>query len=309
MLNRNPQSTNLMDSGILAEIKRLHFQAKHLLSSSLYGEYRSAFRGQGMEFEEVREYMPGDDIRAIDWNVTARSKKTYVKLFREERELTVLLVVDISSSTMTATKKQLRQQVIAKAGAVLSFIAQGNNDKVGLVIFSNGVSKYIPPGKARNTSWRILHELISISHFPQETNFQKCFRFIDRVTKHHAIVFIISDFLTSIDCKELTLLTRRHDVTAVRVTDPSENTLPKVGLVEIQDPESGANRLLNLNDPHILDFLSSKSVEFRQNQNELFERYGIGYFDLSTTGEFIKAFTKYFDKRTHRYSRSKRHVK
>ena len=255
-----------LDPELLAEIKKLHFQTKRLADENLMDSYKSAFRGTGIEFEEVREYLPGDDIRSIDWKVTARTGTPFIKSFREERELTVLIAVDVSASTHTGTRGQLREELIAKVGAVLTLIALGNNDKVGLLTFSDIVESYHPPRKARSAVWRILHEVLmprsSKNTASDKTNTAELFSFISRVMKRRAIIFVISDFLELNFEDELASVAKRHDLTVMPVVDPSDFQLPAAGLLKVVDPETGAERLIDSGNPTVQDEYRKRARDF-----------------------------------------------
>ena len=212
------------------------------------GEYESAFRGRGMEFEEVREYQPGDDVRTIDWNVTARMGKPYIKLFREERELIVMLLVDISASGQFGTVKKLKKEVAAEVAALLAYTAIRNNDKVGLILFSDHVEKYVPPKKARGHGWRVIQEILSFEPQGRQTDIAQALDYLGRVVRKRCICFLLSDFLASGFEKPLRLSNKRHDVVAVSISDPREFELPKVGFVELEDAETGEDVLLDTND-------------------------------------------------------------
>lgn len=289
--------SSIVTPQLLAEIRRLQFQARRLADESVSGGYRSAFRGHGIEFEEVREYFPGDDIRAIDWKVTARSRKPYIKSYREERELTVMVAVDVSASTKSGTAGQLRAELIAKVGAVLTLIALKNNDKVGLVTFSDRIETYHPPRKARSSVWRILHEVLSPAEYRLETDFDGVFAFLSRVLKRRAIVFVISDFLSDGFEKSLAVLAKRHDVTAMLVQDRSERSISGGGIVSLVDPESGRAVLFDLGSEKTKSEFHRLAAAKRDGLRKSFRRFGVGCVELFGDKPFMGELRRYFEAR------------
>lgn len=283
---------------ILQEVKKLHFHTRRLADQGLRGSYRSAFRGQGIEFEEVREYVPGDDVRSIDWKVTARSQKAFVKSYREERELTVLLAVDVSASTMTGSKQQLRETLLAKVGAVLTFIALANNDKVGLVTFSDRIEQYHPPRKARSAVWRILHEVLTPQAHGSKTALPDAIAFMNRVLKRKSIIFILSDFFDRSYELPLATLAKRHDVTAVVVRDPLDFALPAGGLVQVRDAETGEERVVDLADATVRDEYAKRVQHSHQALSQTFASLGIDALQLRTDEEFMPKLRRYFHSRS-----------
>ena len=232
-------------------VRRLRFTTRRTMQELSLGQYRSAFRGRGMEFEEVREYLPGDDVRAIDWKVTARTGKPQIKVFREERELSVLLLVDQSPSTFSGTKDHLRADCVAEIGSILTFAALQSNDRVGLCSFGGEKRSYLPPKKARNISWQIIKSLtqaVRPRKANPETSFSQTCDFLNLVLKRRSLIFILSDFLIDDLERGISKLTNKHEIIAVRITDPSELALPNLGLIEIEDPETGLRQLLDTSD-------------------------------------------------------------
>ena len=286
-----------VDPEILRQIRRLHFQTRRLADQGVMGSYKSAFRGRGIEFEEVREYNAGDDVRAIDWKVTARTGRPFVKSYREERELTVLIAVDISASTLTGTRSQLREDLIAKLGAVLTLIALNNNDKVGLVTFADTIQTYHPPRKARSAVWRILHEVLSPSAYHRGTDLGATMRFLRSVLKRRAIIFLISDFMTAGYERDLAVLAKRHDVTALCVRDPADLGLPPGMLLHVQDPETGATAYIDTADARVREMYESESLKRQAALTKLFHRHGAGFVELFTNREFIHDLKRFFEYR------------
>ena len=307
---------------LLREIQRLHFQTRRLADQGVGGRYRSAFRGTGVEFEEVREYVPGDDIRSIDWKVTARSRKPYVKIYREERELTVLVAVDVSRSTMTGTRGSLRAPVIARAGAVLTLIALNNNDKVGLVTWGNGLESFHPPRKGRSAVWRVLHEVMLHPSLapgadngersaysagtarPTGTDLAGLFSFLSTILNRRAIVFVVSDFMSPPFERELSLLAARHDVNGVVVTDPADSELPRAGLISLLDPESLQSIVVDSNDSEIRSAYAEAAAARIAARQTLFRRHGVGEVELRTDRPFMPDLRRFLESKAHARARA-----
>jgi uncharacterized protein (DUF58 family) len=224
---------------ILKKVRKIEIKTRRLSDHIFSGEYHTSFKGRGMTFSEVRQYQYGDDIRAIDWNVTARYNEPYVKVFEEERELTMMLMVDISGSESFGTKNQLKSEVVTEIGATLAFSSTQNNDKVGLILFSDAIELYIPPKKGKSHVLRIIRELIEFQPKSKKTDLAQALKFLSSVMKKKAIVFLISDFMTSNYEHTLKIAAKKHDVTGIRVFDPREASLPNIGLVNMLDAETG----------------------------------------------------------------------
>lgn len=286
-----------LDPSTIQEIRKLHFQTRRLADQGIAGSYRSAFRGTGIEFEEVREYIPGDDVRSIDWKVTARSRKPYVKSYREERELTVIIAVDVSASTLTGTRNQLRDTLIAKVGAVLTLIALINNDKVGLITFSDQLETYHPPRKARSAVWRILHEVLKPGAYRPNTDLAGLFSFMNSVLKKRAIIFVISDFIDTRFERPLAILAKRHDITALAINDPADFRLPTGSLIYLKDPESEELRLVDSSDPLVQKHYHTQAARMHQEVRSLFNKHGISLLELQTDKPFIFELRRFFDTR------------
>ncbi len=233
---------------VIRRIRKIHIHSNYLVNDILAGEYESAFRGRGMEFEEVREYQPGDDVRDIDWNVTARMGHPYVKVYREERELTILLLVDVSGSGQFGSGAQLKNELSAELAAVLAYAAVKNNDKVGLIIFSDSIEKFIPPKKGRNHVWRVIREVLEHRPRSRKTDISAALDFLNRIASRRVIAFLISDFIASDYEKLLRVTNKKHDLIAISIADPRERELPPVGLVELEDAETGETRLIDTGD-------------------------------------------------------------
>ena len=231
--------TQFLDEELIAKIKGIQIRTRHLVNDVFSGEYQSAFKGRGLEFEEVREYVPGDDIRAIDWNVTARYNKPFIKTFRDERELTVMFVVDVSASSRFGTFTKFKDEVAAEIAALLAYTALKNSDKVGLIIFSDHVEHYIPAKKGRGHIWRLIREILSYESSSQKTDLTVPLEFLNMVIKRRAIAFLISDFQDGGYESPLRTLSKHHDLIAVSVYDPREVDMPNIGFLELEDAETG----------------------------------------------------------------------
>lgn len=283
-----------LSPSLLAEIKRLHFYTQRLADQVNTGQYRSAFRGRGIEFEEVREYVPGDEVRLIDWKVTARFQKPFIKSYHEERELTVVIAVDVSRSTATGTRNQLREKLVAQVASVLTLVALNNNDKVGLITFSDRLETYHPPRKARSSAWRILHEVLDPNVIGAGTDLEGMFRFIRSVVKRTAIVFVISDFVADPYETSLAALAKRHDVTFVHIGDPADEALPPVGLIELFDPESSTTVLVDSANPKFCAEYGALAKRHIGELTAVCRRNRVGLLQLSTGRPFIADLKRYF---------------
>jgi len=285
---------------ILKKVHLIHIRTKHLVNDIMAGEYESAFRGRGMEFEEVREYQPGDDVRTIDWNVTARMGKPFIKLFREERELIVMLLVDISASGQFGTVKKLKKEVAAEVAALLAYTAIRNNDKVGLILFSDHVEKYVPPQKARGHGWRVIREILSFEPEGHGTDITEALDFLGRVMRKRCVCFLLSDFLAAGYERALRQANKRHDMIALTISDPREKELPNVGFMALQDAETGEALVINTSD----QVFCQNYRKFQQQQEEsrqyLFRSMDLDYVSLSTHVSYVEPLLMLFRKREKR---------
>ena len=229
----------MLSKELIKKIHRIQLKAGKLVTDALAGEYSSAFRGQGMEFDKVREYISGDDIRSIDWNVTARTSVPHIKVYREEREMTLMLLVDVSSSLKFGTSRYFKIELAAELAAILAFMATRNQDKVGLVIFSDHVEKYIPAKKGRSHIWQIIRTVLAHESQGKKTNIASALEFVTKVCKRHAMSFVISDFYCSGYEKALRQIAKHHELICVKIEDSSEFNMPKCGIVDFVDTESG----------------------------------------------------------------------
>jgi uncharacterized protein (DUF58 family) len=285
---------------VLRKIHLIHIQTKHLVNDVMAGEYESAFRGRGMEFEEVREYQPGDDVRTIDWNVTARMGRPFVKLFREERELIVMLLVDISASGQFGTVKKLKREVAAEVAALLAYTAIRNNDKVGLILFTDHVEKYVPPKKARGHGWRVIREILSYEPEARGTDISLALDFLGRVMRKRCICFLLSDFLASGFERPLRLSNKRHDMIAVVISDPRERELPRIGFVELEDSETGVPLIIDTRDPKVCRQYQQIQRQEESDRRLLFRSMDLDHVSLSTHVSYVEPLLAFFRRREKR---------
>jgi len=285
---------------ILSKIRRLELKTRSLVDASFAGQYRSVFKGRGMNFEEVREYQPGDEVRSIDWNVTARLGVPFVKKFTEERELTVLLVVDVSASGAFGSVELSKRELAAEVACVLAFSAIRNNDKVGLLLFSDHVELYIPPRKGRTHALRIIREILFFEPRGKGTAPAEALRMINRVLTRKAVVFLISDFEAEPFERELAITARRHDLIAVPVFDPVEETLPDVGLVHFEDAETGELIEIDTGSATVRAAYAHLAEKWWHNLEHLLRRKRIDSIPLVTNEDYLPALRSFFAVRERR---------
>ena len=286
---------------ILKKVRKIEIKTRGLSHAVFSGHYHSAFKGKGMTFSEVREYQFGDDIRSIDWNVTARFNHPYVKIFDEERELTVMLVIDVSGSNDFGTRKQLKEELITEVAAVLAFSAIQNNDKVGVIFFSDRIEKFIPPKKGKIHILRIIRELIDFQPQSQKTNISEGLRFLTNAIKKRCIAFVVSDFQDKDFDQALRIASRKHDIVAVRTYDQRETELPRVGLVKVFNKETGKSMWVDTNDPGLRSNFSSHWAKHEQYLNQLFKRLGIDSATIPTGDDYVKPLVNLFRMRESRF--------
>jgi uncharacterized protein (DUF58 family) len=279
---------------LFKHIRRIQIRTQKLVNELFAGAYRSTFKGMGIEFEEVREYQPGDDTRSIDWNVTARMNRPYIKNFREERELTVMLVVDVSASSRFGSVNRSKSELIAELGAVLALSASHNNDKIGLILFSDQIEKYIPPRKGVRHVLRILRELLAFKPHSRGTDLKMALTFLGKVQRRTGICFLISDFICSDYSQSIKLTLRRYDLISIAISDPYELSLPSLALTQLIDLETGASALLDLSDQKLLDYFKLKAAERIHGVKRLIESLGGGFISLRTDESYSDALRHYF---------------
>jgi len=285
----------------LKTVRKIQIRTSHLVSDLFAGQYHSVFKGRGMEFAEVREYFPGDDIRTIDWNVTARTGIPHVKRFVEERELTVMLLVDSSASTHFGTVKQLKSEMAAELAAVFAFSAITNNDKVGLLIFSDSVELALPPKKGTRHVLRVIREVLSFQPRGRGTDIAAALEHLNSVSKRRCVVFVISDFLDPNARLALKIANRRHDVIAVVLDDPADLSLPNVGLIELSDPESGTSLVVDTSDASVQRAFETRAADQRRERDRMLRGIDVDAVGVRTDRSYTEALMRFFHLRERRH--------
>ena len=285
---------------LLKNVRRIHIHTARLVDNLFAGEYHSVFKGRGIEFHQVREYQPGDEVRTIDWNVTARTGRTFIKEFVEERELTVMLVVDISGSGHFGTAGKFKSEVAAELCALLAFSAIRNNDKVGLVLFTDRVEKFIPPKKGKRHVLRVIRELLSFEPEHRGTDITEALKFLSSVSKRRTVTFLVSDFLSSGYERFLQIVNRRHDLIAVALTDPREKHLPSLGFLELVDAESGERMVVDTRNAHLrrqFENMTGKTIDM---QGRFFRSVDVDCVRIETDRPYLDPLIKFFRMRERR---------
>ena len=285
---------------LLRKVQRIQIVANRSVNDLLAGQYRSVFRGRGMEFDEVREYQPGDDIRTIDWNVTARAGTPFIKRFSEERELTVLFLVDISASGAFGSGSQSKLDVMIEMAALLMFSALKNNDKVGLLMFADDVQAYYPPRKGKANVLRLIREMLAVEPIHKETNLEATLQYLNRVQKRRAVVFLISDFQTELSRRALAISNGRHDLVAITITDPREEALPEVGFITLQDAESGEVVEVDTRHPQVRALFAAQAAERKEALSSGLRRAGVDQLAINTAESYASSLRRFFDSRERR---------
>ncbi len=283
---------------LLKKVRRIEIKTRRLSNHLFSGEYHSSFKGRGMAFSEVRRYEFGDDIRAIDWNVTARLHEPHIKVFEEERELTLMLLVDLSGSENFGSRNQLKREMITEICATLAFSAIQNNDKVGVIFFSDKVEKFIPPAKGKTHILRIIRELIEFKPESYKTNIAEALRFFSAFQKRRAIAFVLSDFMDSRYKDALKIASRKHDLTGIRIYDPREEELPNLGLLPMQDPESGKVHWINTSSSNLRSQMKRRFQDYKKYYKESFLRSGAGELSIRVDQSYPAELLGYFKKRS-----------
>lgn len=284
---------------LMAKVGKIRILTNKLIDDQLSGDYHSTFKGQGVEFDEVRPYIVGDDVRTIDWNVTARTGTPYIKRFSEERELTILFMVDVSGSQSYGSVRRSKAELAAEVTALLALTAIRNQDKIGLVLFSDKIVKYIPPRKGRDSVMRLVREVLAAEDAAEGgTDVAGALKFLNGVQKRRAVVFLVSDFLARGDCEKLLRSTaRHHDVVCVPVSDPAEGELPDVGLVELEDPETGRLVLVDTSSKKVRNAFREKARAEREELEKFFRRNAIETLPIDTAKPYIDEVRKLFKRR------------
>ena len=286
---------------ILKKVRQIEIRTGRLVNDVFAGEYESIFKGRGMEFHEVREYVSGDDIRSIDWNVTARVGHPYVKKFIEERELTVIIMADMSGSGNFGTRNKMKIELMAEIGAVLSFSAIKNNDKIGLLLFTDKVEKFIPPKKGRPHVLRVIRELLYYKPESKKTSINSALEYLGKVLKKRAVVFLISDFMDTGYEKLLGILNKRHDIVGISISDPREKDMPDIGLVKFEDAETGGILYLDTADDLLNKELAKKRSDLLDNRSKAFRSIGLDSINISTDKPYIDPLIIFFRMRAKRF--------
>jgi len=290
----------MLPQEIFKKVRKIEIITRKLVQDVFSGEYHSTFKGQGMEFSEVREYSIGDDIRMIDWNVTARMGSPYVKKFVEERELTVFILIDMSASSKFGTKTQLKSEIAAEISALLSFSAIKNNDKVGMIIFTNKIEKYIPPKKGRTHILRIIREIILFKPESKETDLNVALNYLNKITKRRAIVFLISDFISPDFYKAIAVTNKKHDLIAITLKDPREKSLPKAGFIFLEDAETSEELIIESFNPLFHKKFNEITNQKDKELEKIFNKMNIDYIKIDTEKPYINPLIAFFKMRERR---------
>ena len=283
---------------ILKKVRQIEIKTKGLTNHIFGGEYHSTFKGRGMSFSEVREYAYGDDIRSIDWNVTARSNTPYVKIFEEERELTLMLLVDISASSLFGTTSQTKRNLITEICAVLSFSAITNNDKVGVIFFSDKVERYIAPKKGRSHILFIIRELITLEpHHNAQTNIQAALKFLNNIMKKRAITFLLSDFISEPYKEALNVAGKRHDIIGINVSDKRDKEMPDIGVMKVRDAESGKMIWVDTSSTSFRKKYAANYQQHEQHTRDVFMKSGSSFVPIQTDDDYVQKLQLFFKAR------------
>ena len=289
-------------SELLKKVRKIEIKTKGLSRNIFAGEYHSAFKGRGMAFSEVREYQFGDDIRNIDWNVTARYGHPFIKIFEEERELTVMLLVVVSGSREFGTVQALKKNVIVELAAILSFSPISNNDKIGVIFFSDRIEKFIPPQKGRSHTLRIIRELIEFEPVSRKTDISVALRYLTNALKRRVTAFVISDFMDNLQNMEqaLSIANNKHDMVGLRIYDERETFLPSVGMVKLKDAETGEYLWVDTSSSKVRETYSKYWTDKNKQLDSLLKKTGLDYVNISTREDYVKSLTSLFKKREHK---------
>ena len=285
---------------MLKKIRRIDIRTSQMVNDVLGGQYESVFKGQGMEFEEVREYQPGDEVRSIDWNVTARMGRPFLKKYVEERELTIMLLLDVSASSTFGSIKQRKDELSAELCAVLAFSAIKNNDKVGLIIFTDRIEKHVPPKKGRRHVLRVISEALSFEPEGRRTDIAVALEYLNRVTIRRTVTFLISDFMATDYESSLRIANRRHDIIALTITDPRELELPDVGILDLEDAETGEKIRIDTKVRRVREAYQRLALDRMQAKSRILRSANVDTIDVSTDKPYIEPLLKFFRMRERR---------
>lgn len=296
-----PSSNDDAINDILRKVSRIELSANRRVNDVFAGQYHSVFRGRGMEFDEVREYQPGDDVRAIDWNVTARAGSPFIKRFHEERELTVVFLVDVSASGVFGSRDRSKLELATEVAAILMFSALKNNDKVGLIRFADEVVSYDPPRKGKSNVLRLIRELVSARPVARRTDLKAPLDYLNRVQKRRGTAFLISDFLAPLPAAALAVTNRRHDLVAITIKDPREESLPDVGFVTLRDAETGEQVEVDTSSRRVRLAYAARSLDRQRQLRETLRRAAVDELSISTAGDAVRALRRFFVQRERRF--------
>ncbi|MFQ5686175.1 MAG: DUF58 domain-containing protein [Candidatus Scalindua sp.] len=285
---------------ILKKVRQIQIRSSRLVNDVLAGEYVSVFKGRGMEFEEVREYQAGDDIRTIDWNVTARLGHPYIKRFKEERELTIMFLVDLSYSGEFGSVKQFKNEIATEICALLALSAVRNNDKVGLILFTDKIEKFVPPKKGKTHVLRVIREVLYYKPENKGTDISIALEYLLKVIKRKTVCFLVSDFITEGFERALRIANKRHDIIAASITDPRELEIPNVGFVELEDAETGEITLIDTSDRNMMERFNRFNTKNMQDRVKLFRSMGVDLIDVRTDRSYVEPIIKFFRTREKR---------
>ena len=291
----------MIPAEILKKVRLIEIKTRHIVNNIFGGEYHSAFKGMGMEFAEVREYYPGDDIRAIDWNVTARTGKPFIKKYDEERELTVMLIVDVSASGFFGTGESLKSDIMIELASILSFSAIKNNDKVGLLLFSDKIEEFIPPKKGKSHVLRVIREMIYHKAKDRKTDISIALEHIQKVLKRKSIIFLLSDFWDDSYQQTMKLINKKHDLINIQILDKAEIAIPKLGMVKFHDAETQKSAWIDTNNKQVQNI----STKYIQNKNKVIKEFckknKIDFISIDTAEGYLNPLEQFFSSRMHRY--------
>ena len=286
---------------LMQKIRAIQIKTSHMVTELMAGEYVSAFKGRGMEFNAVREYTPGDDVRLIDWNVTARMDRPFIKEYIEERELNVMLMVDVSSSGEFGSTGKFKNEISAEVASILAFAAIRNNDKIGLIVFSNKIEHYIPPKKGKAHVWNIIRTILNYQPEGRLTDLNIPLEYLLKIQKRKCIAFLISDFQATNYETNVKLARQKHDLVAISISDPRERNLPKIGLINLRDSESGETLLIDTDNREMTKLLTSYERKKRGNFKKLFRSIGVDTIEIDTNGSLVEPIIRYFKIREKRH--------
>ena len=290
----------MLPKDILRKIRRIEITTSKLVMDMLAGQYESVFKGRGIEFDEVREYQPGDEIRSIDWNVTARMGRPFIKKYIEERQLTVMVLLDLSGSSYFGTTLRMKRELAAEISAVLAFAAIQNKDRVGLIIFTDRIEKFIPPRKGPQHVLRVIREALCFKPKGKGTDLAQAIRYLDNVTTRRVVTFIISDFFAKDFKKPLSIASKRHDVIGITITDPRELEMPDAGLVELSDAENDSVFVIDTSSRRVREAYASRSRHMIEERSRLFGSISMDHIDVRTDRPYIEALVRFFKARRRR---------